>query len=51
MCVTHDDTIVWFFKSDNKQLPEALAEKQREIRQTIKEIRKKEEELPNDAKT
>ena len=35
----------------NKQLPEALMERDREIRQTIRDIKKKEEEVPSDSRT
>ena len=35
----------------NKQLPEALMEKEREIRHYIKELKQKEESLPKDKKT
>ena len=35
----------------NKQLPEALAEKERDIRSQIKQLKQKEEGLANDRKT
>ena len=35
----------------NKQLPEALVEKEREIQQTIKDVKKREESFPADQKS